>query len=182
MTSARSRKSAGAVPQRLNKFGLKVERWLSRLVDELPIATKDPMNVWRFRAEYPVGTSHVMHIGCPSDQTESVIIASVLTVTPAQLEAFRQFTDEAKENLVWTLRYRLISVECDFRFEGLEGPLDCPRRIVTSVVRYADGLTLDSFARSLGAVYKNELLATWTLFRHLSARDTIGPFGYRFYL
>ena len=168
MTRAQSRKRKDAARVPLTRLGLKAKRWLDQLADPKPIATKDPRSAWHFRATYPAGSSHVMHVASPHKKPDTLIIASVLTITQTQFDAFSQLPDESKENLLWALRFRLNSVETDFRLDGVAGPLDCPTRILTSVVRYEDGLSLDSFARSLGAVYKTELLASWTIFRHLS--------------
>jgi hypothetical protein len=66
--------------------------------------------------------------------------------------------------------------DVDFRMEGQKVPTDLPTQIQLSTVRYVDGLTLDSFARSIGAVFKMFLNVVW-LMQHRLGSNGAGPSG-----
>jgi hypothetical protein len=55
-----------------------------------------------------------------------------------------------------------------------------PTRIQFQVVRYTDGLTLDSFAHSVGAVFKTELATMRLVEEHLGGEGGDGGLGRRF--
>ena len=61
--------------------------------------------------------------------------------------------------------------DADFQIDGAETLQDCPTRFQIQVVRYEDGKTLDSFARSLGAVYKTRLAGVWVVQEELGPRS-----------
>ena len=75
-------------------------------------------------------------------------------------------------------RFSMSGVAPDFKLEGVSAVLDCPTLFQVSVTRFADGLNMDSFARSMSMVFHTELNATWLVKRYLGPRE--GGHGGRF--
>jgi hypothetical protein len=149
-----------------------VERWLAAMGIQAPTTISDPMALWHVQINYPPNSGHIMHVVCPKTMPEAVVIASKLTLGADLIDNFRALDPDAQDEFLWELRKTLNTPRVDFRLEGADGPMDCPTAIETSSVRYFDGVTLDSFARTVGCVFKTEVAANWVIFRHL------GPKGY----
>jgi hypothetical protein len=156
------------------------EEWL-KLMGSTPIDIQDPGTEWHFQFDYPANTPHIMHVAVPKERPSGIVIVSGTDVSHEHLEAFAALDDEAKEDFLWDLRNTLNVVDVDFKMEGVSGDLDCPTQVKISVTRYEDGLTLDSFARSVGAVFKTELNGIWVILRHLGGKrfGTGGRFDFK---
>jgi hypothetical protein len=152
-----------------------VERWL-KTMGCTPVEQDDDQTVWHLLVNYPAKTAHQMHIVSPKENPEAVIAASVITVAPEHVKLFDNLEDEAKADFLFELRRTLNVVDVDFRMEGAKGPTEMPTQIQLSAVRYLDGLTLDSFARSVGAVFKMVLNAVEVI-RHRLGSNGAGPSG-----
>lgn len=125
-----------------------------RLVD-------DPHVAWRYEVKYPVGRDdHIMHVAGVPGAVPSLAIASITRMSPRHLERFDGLPDVDQRAFLFGLRHTLNTPDVDFELKGAGG-LTCPEAFQVSVRRFVDGLSLDSFARSLGAVYKTELSAIW---------------------
>jgi len=155
----------------------RIEEWL-KTIGCTPMQDQDPQAVWHLAFRYPANTEHVMHVVAPAANPAVAVVVSGTTVDPQHLEGFASLEDEGKEEFLWKLRHTLNRVEVDFIVSGANGPLDCPKQFQISVTRYSDGLTLDSFAKSLGDVYKTELDVIWLIQEHLGSSGQ-GP-GRRF--
>jgi hypothetical protein len=86
-------------------------------------------------------------------------------------DAFDKLDDDGKDGFLWKFRHAINTHHADFEIEGANGILDCPTRFKISATRYEDGLTLDSFAQSLGSVLKTQLSAIWVIQEHLTPRS-----------
>ncbi len=157
----------------------RIEEWL-KLIGCTPKPIQDAQAVWHLEFCYPSKTQppHTMHVVSPAANPAAAVIASVTALAPEHLEGFSNLDDDAKSEFLWKLRHTLNRRDVDFRADGATGPLDCPKQFQISLTRYTDGLTLDSFARSLGAVYKTELGVVWLIQEHLG-NSSPGP-GQRF--
>ena len=130
---------------------------------------------WRFEVKYPGRrSSHVMHVAGVPGPAPSIAIASVTRVSDRHLQRFAALPDDEKRVFLFGLRHTLNHVEVDFELRG-GGGLECPEAFQVSVRRFADGLTLDHFARSIGAVYKIELSAVWFIQETLDQDPTTPP-------
>jgi hypothetical protein len=152
-----------------------VEDWL-RVIGCTPVEETDPQTHWHVHIDYPVKTPNMLHVIVPKDNQRAVVIISALTLNPEHASGFENLDDEGKEEFMFELRMMLNSVDTDFSIEGLTGPHDTPKRIQISALRFPDGLTLDSFARSIGAVYKMQLNAILLIQRRLGTGG-FGPSG-----
>jgi hypothetical protein len=156
-----------------------IEAWL-RLLGCTPTATTDPQAKWNLSFDYPARSQHRMGVANPVAIPSAAVIAAGVILTPQHLQKFSSFDDDEKESFLWSLLQKANSPETDFQFFDVNERLDCPTRIQFSVVRYADGLTLDSFAHSVGAVFKIELATMWLVEEHLGGGGTDGGTGRRF--
>ena len=144
-----------------------VKGWLGRL-GSTPVEIEDPQTEWHFQFDYPAKSTHTMHAAQPKDQSDMVLFVSALDVSHDHLKKFEELDEESQETFLLDLKEKLISDSHDFKFEGVENERDCPKKIIIQCTRYEDGLSLDTFARSVGAVFKGFLLAVLVLRRHLS--------------
>jgi len=154
-------------------FRSKVEGWVRRL-GSTPVEVADPATAWHVQFDYPKNTPHHMHAAMPSGQPGMVVIVSVLNVGHEHLKAFDELDAGSQEEFLYELRHVLNVPEAEFNLEGAGKPIECPKTITITCTRYDDGLTLDSFARSVGAVYKSFLNALWTLQHRLGGQKP-GP-------
>jgi hypothetical protein len=143
----------------------KVENWLGTLRCQ-PKVQDDPNSSWHLVFEYPASSSHVMNAVRPKGENTPVVVVTRTNVDEVHRRKFAELDDEAKEDFLWQLRRTMKSVDVDFQVEGAEGPLGCPTAFQLSIARFEDGLTLDSFAQSVGKVFKTELNAVWVLQEH----------------
>jgi hypothetical protein len=146
----------------------RVVEWI-RAVGCEPKPQKDPNALWHMQFDYPTRSGQLMGVVAPIANPRAVIIATGLQTSPEHLQAFASLEDDGKKDFLWELRRALNRIETDFMAEGATSPLECPKRIQISVVKYDDGLTLDSFAHAMGAVYKTKLAVIWTFQEHLDA-------------
>jgi hypothetical protein len=154
-----------------------VEEWL-RLIGCTPTETADPQSTWHVSFDYPARSPHRMDVANPATVPSAAVIVTGIELAPQHLQNFANLDDEAKESFLWSLRQKVNCPEVEFQFFNVTQRLDCPSKIQFSVVRFADGLTMDSFARSLAAVFKTELGAIWLVEEHLGGGE-VGP-GRRF--
>lgn len=139
----------------------KADEWL-KAIGCTPKIHADPNASWNLAFEYPVGSAEGMNVVGPKGRPGVLIILAGIEVAATHLSAFEALEDEARGDFLWELRRALNRIEVDFHATGATGPKECPQNIRLSVIRYGDGLTLDSFAHDLGAVYKTKLGVIWT--------------------
>lgn len=153
----------------------RVEEWLKNL-GCTPTTIQDPQTVWHIEFDYPVNRGHRMHVAMPKGPAESILIASVVTLSPEHIGAFDEYADDEKAEFLFGLRQALNQPNVDFQLHGVEEPLKCPESFQLSSLRFPDGLSMDSFARSVGAVYKTELAGIWYVQETLGGQG-LGPSG-----
>ncbi len=154
-------------------------RWLEALQCEYR-EMDDPVMEWRYEVKYPARrTDHLMHVAGAPGPAESLIIVSVTRMSERHLKRFEGMPDDEKRVFLFGLRHTLNNSEVDFELRGAGG-LTCPEAFQVSVRRFVDGLSLDSFARSLGAVYKTELSAIWFIQETLDADHSSPPVFFDF--
>lgn len=135
---------------------------------------------WRYEVRYPARRDdHLMHVAGVPGPVESLVIVSVTRMSERHLQRFEGMPDDEKRVFLFGLRHTLNSSEVDFELRGAGG-LTCPEAFQVSVRRFADGLTLDQFAHSMGAVYKTELSAIWYIQETLDADPSTPPVFFDF--
>ncbi len=159
---------------------LKAESWLHTL-GCTPVPQEDPQAAWHFLVDYPVRSPHPMHVVGPKGQPNALVIASATTISREHYQTFEGLDADDKGDFLWELRRTLNHTEVDFQLEGVKNILDCPSMFQVSVTRYSDGLSMDSFARSMSMVFHTELNAMWLVQRYLQpgAGGSGGRFDFR---
>ena len=153
--------------------------WLDALQCEYR-SVDDPVMDWRIEVKYPARrTDHLMHVAGVPGPVASLIIVSVTRMSERHIQRFQSMPDDEKRVFLFGLRHTLNNSEVDFELRGAGG-LVCPEAFQVSVRRFVDGLTLDAFARSLGAVYKTELSAIWFIQETLDADHSSPPVFFDF--
>ncbi len=109
---------------------------------------------WHIEFDYPTKSPQRMHIVCPEQKPHQIIIANGLNISPNHIRAFDEMPSNEKREFLFRLKYELSNSDYDFKVEGAKSELDCPTVIQFSKVKFGDGLTLDSFAESIGVVFK----------------------------
>lgn len=155
-----------------------VEDWLDAMGNTYE-EQQDPQATWHLNFTYPKNSGHQMHVAQPEGKDGAIVIASAANLAPQHVKAFNQLADKEKQRFQLRLRRTLTKMEVDFRIPGVDDPTDAPQQFQVEVTRYADGLSLDSFARSVGAVYKTELEASLFIQEELDNRGPT-PGGDRF--
>ncbi|MGE0443039.1 MAG: DUF2299 family protein [Vicinamibacterales bacterium] len=154
-----------------NALGQRVEGWL-RKVGSTPVKIHDDQAAWHFEVDYPSGTPHRVHVVGPKDRPEAVVIATMINVSPEHVKTFGELDDDDKAAFLWDLRKTLNQDFAEFTLVGYQEGLVCPAGFQITATRFEDGLSLDSFARSISSVYKTELAGIMCVQEHL------GPKGY----
>jgi len=154
-----------------NDLGQKVEGWVRKL-GATPVKITDASAAWHYEFDYPHGTPHRMHVLGPKDRPESVVILSATNVSAEHVKGFGELDDDDKAAFLWAIRKTLNQDFSEFRLLVPSEGVVCPTAFHITATRYEDGLSLDSFARSVSSVYKTELAGIMCVQEHL------GPKGY----
>jgi len=129
----------------------RVGEWL-REMGFSPVTRADPKANWLFEVTYPPGHIRV-GVGNPKAMPRSVTIACRLTATTEQVAAFRNLEEDSKREFWQTLRATLNREFVEFQIEGMRLS-DCPIAFQVTAIRFDDGLSLDSLARTMSSVNK----------------------------
>lgn len=148
-----------------------VETWLADMGME-PMERPDARSRWHLAFEYPSGSGNYMLAASPLNGAPSVVVASVVRLSDNHLRSFDELADGDKHAFLFGLRRALNQLEADFRLNDMSGPLACPRSFQVSARRFPDGLTLDSFARTVGSVFKTQLEGIWYIQERLEERSS----------
>jgi hypothetical protein len=91
--------------------------------------------------------------------------------SPEHLELFGTFENEDKQAFLNDLQSTLNREFVEFQFEGAGTGLSCPTAFLITAIRYDDGLSLDSLARTVSSVYKAELAGISCVQQKLGQRN-----------
>ena len=129
-----------------------IEGWL-RDMGLTPTRRTDPGNNWNL--EFTVSGASQLVISCvnPKSIPRAIMLVCGMAAAPDHLSAYSKL-DEARRTEFWRqLRTTLTREFVEFQIDGTPVS-ECPKMLRLSAVRFDDGLTLDSFARSLSSVCK----------------------------
>jgi hypothetical protein len=134
--------------------GKLVEGWL-RDVGCAPEAYVTPQMNWGFKAAFPPSgpSSLNLTISNPAHIPRAVFIGCHITPAAQHVEAFNRLEEDARKEFWQHLRNTLNRDFVEFQIEG-NATSECPKAFQVLAMRFDDGLTLDSFARSLSSVLK----------------------------
>jgi hypothetical protein len=129
-----------------------IEGWV-RDLGLTPARRDDAANNWHF--QFQTGGANAFAISCVNPKALPRAIMLVCGMVPAaeNITAFNALTPAQKKEFWERLRDTLNRESIEFQIEGT--PVDeCPKTLRVTAVRFDDGLSLDSFARSLALVCK----------------------------
>ena len=150
-----------------------VEAWLEALGCEHE-SVEDKQTVWHLAFKYPSGRDHLMHVAELKGPYPSITVGSVVAISEQHLQRFAGLANDDKRAFLFGLRRELNHIDIDFELRGISGGLECPASFQVSARRFAEGLTLDEFARTVGGVYKSELGAIWYI-QEILEEPSVGP-------
>jgi hypothetical protein len=143
-----------------------IEGWVRDLA-LTPTRREDPSNNWRL--QFQTGGANAFTISCVNPKPLPRAIMLICGIVPAaeNVTAFNALSQAQKREFWERLRDTLNRESIEFQIEGT--PVEeCPKIIRVTVVRFDDGLSLDSFAHSLSVVCKASLDAATHLNERLS--------------
>ncbi|HEY6457686.1 MAG TPA: DUF2299 family protein [Steroidobacteraceae bacterium] len=116
----------------------------------------------------------------PKSIPRAVMVVCALSAAPVHAEVFKTLEESARRQFWRQMRSMLNREYVEFQLEGTP-PIECPKMLRVTCLRFDDGLTLDSFARSLNSVCKtaSDAIAHYT--DHLGDPNapTSGEFAFK---
>ncbi|HEV2700700.1 MAG TPA: DUF2299 family protein [Steroidobacteraceae bacterium] len=129
-----------------------VEGWL-RDLGLTPIRRPDGTNNWNIEFTVAGSTTLVMNVVNPKSIPRAIMVVCGMSPVPGHVTSFLTL-DEGQRLSFWKDLRTLLSREfVEYQLEGT-AVVECPRTLRVTAVRFDDGLTLDSFARSVSSVCK----------------------------
>jgi hypothetical protein len=143
-----------------------IEGWV-RDLSLTPTRRTDTTNNWHI--QFTIAGPNAFNISCLNPKSLPRAIMLVCGMVPAaeNVTAFNALTAVQKREFWERLRDTLNRESVDFQIEGTP-IVECPTSMRITAVRFDDGLSLDSFARSLALVCKASSDAVAFFNEHLS--------------
>lgn len=141
-----------------------VESWLQAMGCK-STRSSTPETNWVLEVQYPIDSTHRINVINPRNQPLALGIVTGVGLAQDYTDTFGKLSNDAQKEFRWELVKVLSSGEVEFSLK--ETPDGRPTGFEIMATRYWDGLTLDSFARSIFAVYKTEIVAINCVRRYL---------------
>lgn len=132
------------------KRSTKIEAWLRDMGCTPGPVPLEPAINWALEVTIPPGT-HMVVFNL-KQAPRAVMVQARMVPIAAQIEAFGVLEEDSRREFWQALRSTLNREFTEFQIEG--APFECPASFTVSATRWDDGLTLDSFARTLSSVNK----------------------------
>jgi hypothetical protein len=131
-----------------------IEGWLRDIGCTPEPQTLARMN-WALKVNFPPDGAATLSltVGNPIQIPRGVFIACHITPSPEHVDAFNRQEPKVRREFWQLLRNTLNRETIEFQIEGIPTQ-ECPKSFQVSATRFDDGLTLDSFARSMSSVLK----------------------------
>jgi hypothetical protein len=147
-----------------------IETWLRQLgCNPTVIKTTTDANEWQMQFVFPPGSQQ--NLACFSPRTPvGATVVSVNYPLGRGEAAFEALSEAEKGAFMQELRLVLAREHLYHDIAPGATPTACPRSFAVFDMRFDDGLTLDSFARSIISVSNTALAANLCCARHLVGR------------
>jgi hypothetical protein len=89
----------------------------------------------------------------PKSVPRAVMLVCAMTAAPEHIEMFKTLDEAARRQFWRDMRDTLNREYVEFQLDGTP-PNECPKMLRVTAIRLDDGLSLDSFARSISSVCK----------------------------
>jgi hypothetical protein len=132
--------------------GALIEGWLRDMAC-VPQRVSEPTCNWAFEANFPPDGPLNVRVMNPKAIPRAVAVVARVMPSPSQAAAWPGLDEDARREFWHDLRSKLNREFTEYQIEGTMN-VDCPTAFVVQAIRWDDGLTLDSFARSLSSINK----------------------------
>jgi hypothetical protein len=121
-----------------------------------------------------------MHVFTPKAADDAVVLLIAATISPEHIAGFDSLDGQARLDFLFELKRALNQLPVGYRLGMADGRPprrdECPQNFIVTANRFADGLSKDALATSLGDVYKTWLGAVMVVQERLGGGD-VGPAG-----
>jgi hypothetical protein len=145
-----------------------IEGWLRQLGTNPSPVTSVEGNEWQLQFVFPPGSQQTLACFSPKMPAGSTVISVNYPLGRAET-VFAVLSDAEKGAFMQELRLILCRENLYHDIAPGANPGACPRSFAVFDMRFDDGLTLDSFARSIITVSNTALAANLCCARHLTA-------------
>ena len=128
-----------------------IEGWLQDMALS-PTRRTDPNSTWMLEFTVPGTNPLVLNVVNPKVLPRAAMFICGMLAAPGHEATFKAL-DEGQRRAFWQRLRALLNREfVEFQIEGVMN--ECPKSVRITAVRFDDGLTLDSFGRTLSSVCK----------------------------
>jgi hypothetical protein len=151
-----------------------VEAWLRQLGTQATPVGPVEGNGWQLQFVFPPGSQQTLACFAPRTP-EGATVVSVNYPLGRGETAYELLSEAQKDAFMQELR---LTLSREHLYHDIAPPVKlggCPRSFAVFDMRFDDGLTLDSFARSIITVSNTALAANLCCARHLTAARSTAP-------
>jgi hypothetical protein len=148
-----------------------IEAWLRQLGTNPSTVTSVEGNAWQLQFVFPPGSQQTLACFSPKMPAGSTVISVNYPLGRGEA-AFASLSEAQKAAFLQELRLVLARENLYHDIAPGAAPEACPRSFAVFDMRFDDGLTLDSFARSIITVSNTALTANLCCARHLTGPRT----------
>lgn len=155
-----------------------IEGWLH----DMALAStrrSDPSSNWMLEFTVPGPNPLVVNVVNPKAVPRAVMFVCGLAPAPGHDAAFKALDEDTRKKFWQQLRATLTREYVEFQADGVV--TECPKSVRVTAVRFDDGLTLDSFGRTLSSVCKGcaDAIAHFTEYLGDPGAPTGGEFAFK---
>lgn len=139
-----------------------------------PMPAPDPNANWHYTVYVPPNQDqHSLEVIGPKNRPRAVIVGAMTTISPEHNAALLALDSGAKSQFVNALAAALSNQFVEFKIEQDPATANVSKFEVFAV-RYDDGLTLDSFARTISSVFKTRIAGVQCIQQFLDSQPPGG--------
>jgi hypothetical protein len=116
----------------------------------------------------------------PKSVARAVMLVCAMNAAPEHVERFKTLEESTRRKFWQNMRATLNREYVEYQIDGTP-PLECPKALRVTAIRFDDGLSLDSFARTIASVCKAAAAAVAQFTDHLELPNTptSGEFAFK---
>jgi len=130
-----------------------LEGWLRDMALTPIRRPSDGLNNWNLEFTIQGASPLVLNAVNPKALPRAVMLVCGMMAVQEHVTAFAKLTAEQRKDFWQDLRASLNREFVEFQIEGVFG-VECPKALRVTAIRFDDGMTLDSFARTISSVCK----------------------------
>lgn len=130
-----------------------IQNWLADAGLTPTLRGSDGVNNWNVEFTVTGPNPLILNVVNPKTVPRAVMLVCGMLVAPEQVTAYNALDEDARKDFWRALRTTMNREFVEFQVEG-QPVIECPKAVRVTAVRFDDGLTLDSFARTISSVCK----------------------------